>query len=318
MNRYILILVGLLACAGCGGSSSSSPSCVATTSCCSGVGYSTDGGTTCYRDSGCSKPCLSGGCVANSSCCGGSGYSTDGGTTCYNDANCASGCNGSTTTVLKVTNTGASAITIGFVGAAYGGTCPEGQLLTAQELAEEGWCTSYEDAGAPGAGKCLLTLGVAGSATASAYVPNSGNKCISGNFGAGGYGSCQTTQYPNGWTQGEFTLNPKETTQEAVDISAVNGVNYAMSITLADAGWAYEDSSSIVNQTVGPNQALDSNIGIKGVYPPNCTDCIQLVGDITCSGLTPNPPTCNSTRICNVYRSNSPGGTVEFKIGDLL
>lgn len=301
---------------GCGGGGGSSSSCFANTNCCSGSGYSHDGGTSCYSDAACTTACTST-CVATASCCSGTGYSNDGGTTCYSSSNCSSGCGGGSTTELKLTNTSSSAITIGFVTAAYGGACPEGQLLTAQELYNAGWCTDYE-AGVSGAGKCLVTLGAVGSSTASIYVPNPSNKCISGAFGTGGFASCQTVQYPNGWTQGEFTLNPKATTQEAVDISAVNGVNFALSITLADAGWYYEDGSSIENQTVGPNSSLGQNIGIKGVYPPNCTDCIQLVGNITCSGLTPNPPTCNSSRICNVYRNASTGGTVEFKVGNQL
>ncbi len=300
--------------AACGGGTSA-PQCVATTSCCGGSGYSHDGGTSCYSDSSCTVGCPSA-CVADGNCCGGSGYSNDGGTTCFMSANCSNGCDGENITELKLTNTEPTAVTIGFVTAAYGGACPEGQLLTAQELYTAGWCTDYE-AGVSGAGKCLVTLGAAGSTTSTLYVPNPSNKCISGSFGTGGFASCQTSTYPDGWTQGEFTLNPKSTTQEAVDISTVNGVNFSLSITLADAGWAYEDGSPIENQTVGPNVS-GTNIGIKGVYPVNCTDCIRLVGDITCSGLTPNPPTCNSSRICNVYRNNAPGGTVEFNVGDRL
>ncbi len=198
------------------------------------------------------------------------------------------------------------------------GACPDSaELITAEELSDAGWCTDYQ-AGVDSAGKCLKTLGVSGSTTGSVYVPNPDNKCIAGSMGLGGFASCQDDTYPNGYTQCEFTLNPKATTMETFDISAVNGVNYALSVYLADdTNWGYEDGSSIENNTVGPNNELDNNIGVKGVFPPNCTDCIQLIGTITCSGLTPDPPTCNSTRICNVNRSNSPGGTVEFKIGEL-
>lgn len=255
-------------------------------------------------------------CVATASCCGGSGYSNDGGTTCFHDSACTTSCATGAATALKLTNTTSSAITIGFVTAAYGGACPEGQLLTAQALATAGWCTDYE-AGVDGAGKCLITLGPAGSSTASTVVPNPNGLCMSGSFGLGGFAGCQTSTYPTGWTQGEYTLNPKATSQEAVDISAVNGVNYALSINLADPAWFYEDGSAIVNQTVGPNGALNDNIGIKGVYPNSCTDCIQLVGSIPCAGLAPVPPTCNTSRICNVFR-NSSGGVVEFKVGALL
>ena len=221
-------------------------------------------------------------------------------------------------TVLKITNTGASEVTIGFVNAAIGGACPdEAELLTAKELSDAGWCTSYE-AGVDGAGKCLKTLGAAGSDTASTTVPNADGKCISGSFGTGGFAGCQTATYPNGWTQGEFTLNPKATTQEAVDISGVNGINYAISIVMG-SGWYYEDGSTIASGgTVGPNGALDRNVGIKGVYPNSCTDCIRLVGTIPCAGLSPEPPSCQAARICNVFRDTTFGGTVEFEIGEIL
>ena len=309
----IIAVVFIFACAGCGGGGGGS-SCVRNTSCCSGSGFSPDKGSSCYIDAACTTPCAST-CVQTVSCCSGTGYSNNGGTTCYHNSDCSSGCGGESTTALKITNVGSSAVTIGFVTAAYGGACPEGQLLTAQELNSAGWCTDYQ-AGVSGAGKCLLTLGAAGSTTSSVFVPNPNNKCMSGSFGTGGFASCQTSEYPDGWTQGEFTLNPKATTQEAIDISAVNGVNYALSIGLADAAWHYEDGSAIENQTVGPNKVLNQNIGIKGVYPNSCTDCIQLVGTIPCAGLAPVPPTCNTARICNVYRDNAPGGTVEFNIGE--
>ncbi len=313
---FVCALAIISACSGCGGSGGSGSTCVQTASCCSGNGYSNDGGTSCFSDAACTTACLSA-CVANANCCSGTGFSNDGGKNCYATADCSSGCGGETTTALKITNVGSSPVTIGFVTAAYGGACLQGELLTAQELANAGWCTNYQ-AGVNGAGKCLVTLGGAGSATASVSVPNPHNKCISGSFGTGGFASCQTSAYPDGWTQGEFTLNPKQTTQEAVDISGVNGINYALSITLADPAWHYEDGTNIVNETVGPNKALNENIGIKGVYPNSCTDCIQLVGAIPCSGLSPVPPTCNATRICNVYRDSASGGTVEFKIGGRL
>lgn len=322
MKKMIVVLLMLavaivLVYESCGGSSSSGPTCVADTSCCSGTGYSHDGGTSCYSDSACTTACAST-CIANAGCCDGAGYSNDGGTTCFSSENCSNGCGGDSATELKLTNTASSAVTVGFVTAAAGGACPDiAELLTAQELYNAGWCTDYE-AGVGGAGKCLVTLGASGSTTGSIFVPNPSNKCISGSFGTGGFASCQTTQYPNGWTQGEFTINPKATTQEAVDISGVNGINYELSIVFSNSGWAYEDGSSIVDGTVGPNKSLNENIGIKGVYPNSCTDCIQLVGTIPCAGLAPDPPTCNTSRICNVYRNNAPGGAVEFKVGGQL
>jgi hypothetical protein len=187
------------------------------------------------------------------------------------------------------------------------------QLLTAEELANEGWCTDFQG-GVDNAGKCLVTLDAAGGANDSVTVPNPDGKCISGGFGTGGFAQCETAQFPTGWTQAEFTLNPTITDQETVDISAVNGVNYAVSILLG-SGWFYGAQTSVT--TVGPNKAINDNVGMPGVYPNGCTDCIRLVGNPVCPNLTSNP-TCQATRICNVRRDNAPGGTVKFQIGELL
>jgi len=231
--------------------------------------------------------------------------------TCGGSSTGGGGGGGSTGTILKITNIGASQLIIGFVTAAVGGACPtESTLLTAHELANAGWCTNYQ-AGVDGAGKCLVTIDAGGSVT----VPNPNGKCISGGFGAGGFASCGTTEYPNGWTQAEFTLNPTASTQEAVDISAVNGVNYALSILFDSSDeWYYGPNQTTVSQ-VGPNNAIDQNVGVPGVFPNGCTDCIQLIGSPPCPNLTTNP-TCQASRICNVYRNDAPGGTVEFQVGD--
>ncbi|MFH1654920.1 MAG: hypothetical protein ABIE74_12840 [Pseudomonadota bacterium] len=216
-----------------------------------------------------------------------------------------------TVTLLKLTNTTAAAVIIGFVTAAAGGACADvNNLLTAEELSAAGWCTDYQ-AGVDGAGKCLVTLDAAGGTNASVTVPNPDNECMSGGFGIGGFATCNTTEFPTGWTQGEFTLNPIDTTQEVVDISGVNGVNYALSIELG-SGWYYGTSTAIT--TVGPSGALNTNVGTPGVYPNGCTICTALEGDPVCPALT-TAPTCQNSEICNIKRDNAPGGTVEFKVG---
>lgn len=310
---FLMLTVAIaFTCNGCGSGSST---CVANTSCCSGAGYSHDSGTSCYSDSACTTACAST-CVADASCCDGTGYSNDSGSTCFHDSNCSNGCGGSSITALKITNTRSSAINLGFVTAAADGTgaCPDvAELLTAEDLSNAGWCTDYT-AGVEGAGNCLITLGASGSSTGSVFVPNPDNKCISGSFSLGGLASCGTAQYPNGWTQGEFTLNPKAATQEVVDISGVNGINYALSIELG-SGWYYGTDTAIT--TVGPNEALNDNVGIPGVYPNGCTVCTALEGSPVCPDITTSP-VCQASEICNIKRDNSPGGTVEFKIGDLL
>jgi hypothetical protein len=220
-------------------------------------------------------------------------------------------------TQLKITNTSSSPVTIGFKTNATGGVCTDAdQLVTAEELANQKWCSGYI-AGVDSAGQCTLTLDAAGGDNDSTTVPNSDGKCLAGVFGVGGYAACSTVTYPYGWTQGEFTLNPIESgAQETVDISGVNGFNYELSIHL-ESGWTYgPDVTSI--STVGPNRGIGKNVGNPGVFPSGCTDCIQLVGTAPCPELASNPK-CNSTRICNVQHTTGDfGGTVEFKIGDLM
>ena len=218
-------------------------------------------------------------------------------------------------TTLRITNTTSSSLTVSFVSAAVGEACPSAdKLLTAEELYEKQWCTGFTE-GLSDSGKCEITLHPAGHENDSVTVPNPHGKCISGSFAVGGFAACGTQAYPDGWTQGEFTLNPTaEGAQESVDISGVNGINYAISISL-ESGWYYGDNQSIT--TVGPNGPLNSNIGKPGVYPNGCTDCIRLVGPPVCTDLTSNP-TCQESRICNVKRDNIVGDTVEFRIGELL
>jgi hypothetical protein len=295
----LLVIIGLaftFSYAGCGSSTSSG-------------GGGGGGGSTCDAFSGSS-------CVGD---CDGSGYSNNGGTTCYSDDACTTACTHDDTTVtqLKITNVGSSEVTIGFKTAAVGGVCTSAdELLTAEELSNEGFCSGYI-AGVESAGQCTFTLDAAGGANDSVTVPNPDGKCLSGGFGIGGYASCGTVHYPDGWTQGEFTFNPQISgAQETVDISGVNGINYALSIEVGD-GWTYGPDVTAIS-TVGPNKAAGSNVGNPGVFPDGCTDCIQLVGSPPCPDLTTHP-TCNSSRICNVYRTTGgPGGTIEFKVGDLL
>lgn len=232
---------------------------------------------------------------------------------CGSSSTSNGGGGGSTGTVLKITNIGTAQLIIGFVTAAVGGACPDAStLLTSRELSTVGWCTNFQ-AGVDHAGKCLVTIDAGSSVT----VPNPNGKCISGGFGAGGFAQCETTEYPNGWTQAEFTLNPIASTQEAVDISAVNGVNYPVSIVFSSSDeWYYGPDQTMVGQ-VGPNNAINQNVGVPGVFPNGCTDCIQLVNAPPCPNLA-TTPTCQASRICNVYRDNAAGGTVEFQIGNLF
>lgn len=120
---------------------------------------------------------------------------------------------------------------------------------------------------------------------------------------------------PSGFTQGEFTLNPTDTSTEAVNISLVNGANYAMSINLPGNAWTVQPETNKPAQVVrviGPNEAISGDNNKPGMYPPGCTDCIQLVGELPCKNV-PNTK-CQATRQCHVQRGGITGGTVEFVI----
>ena len=105
----------------------------------------------------------------------------------------------------------------------------------------------------------------------------------------------------------EFTLNPNTPCFEAFDISCVNGVNcYMMMKVDKGLGWNYGPNKTPIETIY--NKGLQENSGNPGVYPVNCTDCIQLVGAPPCPSLPQGP--AQKERICNVQRSER-GGTVQ-------
>ena len=56
---------------------------------------------------------------------------------------------------------------------------------------------------------------------------------------------------------------------------------------------------------------LQKNSGLPGVYPVNCTDCIQLVGNAPCPSLPIGP--AQTERICNIQRADR-GGNVHVNL----
>lgn len=105
----------------------------------------------------------------------------------------------------------------------------------------------------------------------------------------------------------EFTLNPNDPCFEAFDISCVNGVNCFIEMKVDQGlGWNYGPNKTPIETIY--NKGLQENSGNPGVYPVNCTDCIQLVGAPPCPSLPQGP--AQSERICNVQRSER-GGTVQ-------
>ncbi|NVK09689.1 hypothetical protein [Tenacibaculum sp.] len=110
----------------------------------------------------------------------------------------------------------------------------------------------------------------------------------------------------------EFTLNPNTPCAEAFDISCVNGVNSFIAMEVdKDGGWNYGPNKTPIARIF--NKELQQNSGNPGVFPVNCTDCIQLVGNKPCPVLPTGP--AQTERICNIQRSGR-GGTLKVILTD--
>jgi len=145
-------------------------------------------------------------------------------------------------------------------------------------------------------------------------------RCFTGNVSFYIPPQCPVTgaNFPNGQygtNIGEFTLNVSEG-DEAFDISCVNGVNCWMKMTVTGSGWGYGPQNTPISSI--SNKALGCNSKNPGVYPVNCTDCIQLVGDPPCPSLQIGP--AQKERICNIQRDVQPGSndvlTITLKEGE--
>ncbi len=266
----------------------------------------------CWNDPDNKWCCPQGGCGKDSSTCK---Y-----THCKNnDGSCANICtkpakNSGGATDIKITNTTSKPITIAFVTGAVGGACADANKFISYEWVAKNttWCKDATHIGGEGAGHCTGTVDAGGFVEVKRTGENA-QKCLTGAILLGGKLSCPT---PTGFTQGEFTLDPTHTDVEAVDISLVNGVNYALTVHLPGDAWAVQDGGEKVT-SIGPNEGLHGNNNKNGIFPPGCTDCIVAVqGRIPCPAFTPNPQ-CQQKRICNIYRGGVTGGTVEYMIGDL-
>jgi hypothetical protein len=143
---------------------------------------------------------------------------------------------------------------------------------------------------------------------------DSKGKCFSGNFGFYIEPQCEVkgASFKNGKSGtsiGEFTLNPG-TCDEAFDISLVNGINCYLKIDVdSGLGWKYGPNKTAVTSIA--NYAMNYNSGNPGVYPVNCTDCIQLVNQKPCPNLPLGKP--QTERICNIQRSQR-GSTVRLSL----
>lgn len=218
-----------------------------------------------------------------------------------------------TRTELVVENNTSKDAQVFVVLAALGGACDSSNPpITADQLQAAGFCDQVIEnpAEKPYAGKCQFSLG----ANQSKAFPNIPNTCISGNVTFGGYPACPDAVFPNGYTTAEFTLNPSAGAED-VDVSLVNGYNYKVTIAMAGGGgWVISNTNPPQAITEVVPKPLGQNIGNPGVYPKDCTDCIQLVGQPVCTGFSTDP-VCQPTRICDAQRPfSSNGGTVTIAL----
>ena len=134
----------------------------------------------------------------------------------------------------------------------------------------------------------------------------------------------------NGVTGAEFTLNPSGSdAQESADITCVNGANARIEMDYVQgSGEPWNNGSfstsdpnvtHIYNSWVDIANQLDNNSNLSGVFPYNCSDCIQE-NNIACSPRIsfskPNEKHCQVQRVRN---SNGEfGGTVTITYKGLL
>ncbi|HEY9784645.1 MAG TPA: hypothetical protein V6D17_04520, partial [Candidatus Obscuribacterales bacterium] len=113
---------------------------------------------------------------------------------------------------------------------------------------------------------------------------------------------CPTTDYPCGANLAEFTLNVASNSNEACNISCINGLNASIAMDLENnAGYKWATTGNSNLQLIATKQFLFANNNNPGVYPFNCPCC----NVVTC-GSNPNcdyvyavPPLgCSSGSTC--------------------
>lgn len=145
---------------------------------------------------------------------------------------------------------------------------------------------------------------------------------IAGNFSFGNApNNCRTPADPNGQNLAEFTLDNNTPafspayTQEAIDISCVNGVNaklqFDLTKTSGAGSWQTAGQSNVTtfaNTKFTPPPS--SNINLVGVFPVGCDNCTSQANP----GCNPQWVPWNvgsTTALCNVQRpASQSGGTV--------
>jgi hypothetical protein len=237
---------------------------------------------------------------------------------------CSNGCDGACrkpgknyygATNIKITNQTDADVTFMFVTGAVTkpgelGACTDSEKIISYQWVAQNtdWCKNPQAGKDKNAGWCTGTV-KKGSSVELKRNGNDAEKCLTGAIHL--WPEKASCPSPNGFTQGEFTLNPTNTSTEAVNISLVNGVSYALSINLPGEAWTVQNQTRSV-KVIGPNESITGDNNKPGIYPPGCTDCIQLVGELPCKNV-PNSK-CQATRQCHVQRGGITGGTVEFVI----
>lgn len=237
---------------------------------------------------------------------------------------CSDGCSGACqkppknyygATNLKITNQTDADVTFMFVTGAVtkpgelGGCTDKDKIISYQWVAQNtDWCKNPQAGEEKNAGWCTGIV-KKGASVELKRTGSDAEKCLTGAIHL--WPEKASCPSPHGFTQGEFTLNPTDTSTEAVNISLVNGVSYAMSINLPGEAWTVQNRKESV-RAIGPNEGISGNNNKAGIYPPGCTDCVQLVGGLPC-GNVPDKK-CQSERQCHVQRGGITGGTVEFVI----
>ena len=135
----------------------------------------------------------------------------------------------------------------------------------------------------------------------------SSNKAIKGFLISFGYecGACDAPTTPkHGVNVFEGTVN---TDFEAIDISAVDGVNSIMRLSVDQDNWMVGTTGKSLKST--QNHTFGENCNITCVFPYQCTDCVKVISPSPACNPT-IPVVCNKERICQANRHSQPGGNV--------
>jgi len=102
---------------------------------------------------------------------------------------------------------------------------------------------------------------------------------------------------------------------ESFDISCVDGVNAILRTSVSDTvNWT--TGVGVLNKpfhSAQNNIYLDSNYNIRGVFPYQCSDCIDINPHNVPKNCFDLPANCNTDRICQVNRVNHKGGTLKIE-----